>query len=102
LTNKEWADLKNLIAKFENTVTKAFGAENFNWSCLMNDAFNQKPAHPHVHWHVRPRYSHEVKFQKILFTDLEFGHHYARGNERQMELKKEQLKEIAEKLKKFF
>lgn len=62
----------------------AFGAEMFNWGCLMNNAYKpeiEKP-YPHVHFHFRGRYRKSVKFAGELFVDEEFGHHYDRTKER--------------------
>lgn len=82
LTDEEWQDLHKTIKKFEIALRKAFGAEMFNWTCLMNDAYQETPANPHVHWHVRPRYSKSVEFTGLTFEDKDFGHHYTRGTKR--------------------
>ena len=43
----------------------------------MNDAFKHIPYDsPHVHWHVRPRYSKIIKILDAEFVDSEFGKHY--------------------------
>ena len=79
LNTQEWNDLhENVVIKLENALKKIFGAEMFNWSCLMNNAFKphiEKP-HPHVHFHFRPRYRTPVEFMGEKFIDEEFGHHY--------------------------
>ncbi|MEI6327374.1 MAG: HIT family protein [Candidatus Roizmanbacteria bacterium] len=100
VTDLEWADLKRLIVVIESAFKKAFDATHFNWSCLMNDAYKKIPPHPHVHWHMRPRYSHDVTFAGIVFKDLEFGHHYARSNERVLRLPEKQLVQIVEEVRK--
>ena len=69
----EWADLIKVIRKMESSLSKCFGATMFNWTCFMNDAYRTKPPHPHVHWHVRPRYDHKVSFGGITFYDKDFG-----------------------------
>lgn len=76
LTTEEWKDLHAAMKKFEDASKKAFGATMLNWTCLMNAAYKEKPATPHVHWHGRPRYEHEVKFAGEVFVDKAFGRHY--------------------------
>ena len=100
LTSEEWEDLHRLIKKLENALIKAFGAEMFNWCCLMNNAYkpNIKKPHPHVHFHLRGRYRKPVKFAGETFTDEEFGHHYNRNKEKQVSQKV--FNKIAEKIKK--
>lgn len=97
----EWLDFLSLIKKLENAFSKAFGAISYNWTCLMNDAFKEKPAFPHVHWHIRPRYDKDVTFADTTFIDPEFGHHYARSSERILVLPDEKLSEIINEVKKF-
>lgn len=83
LTNEEWLDLsENVIKPFEAAVRSAFGAELFNWSCLMNLAYQNSPPDPHVHWHVKPRYRNPVQFAGQTFTDEAFGEHYLFGDPR--------------------
>ncbi|MEK7202314.1 MAG: HIT family protein [Patescibacteria group bacterium] len=79
LTSTEWLDLQEVISKYETAVRSVFGAIVFNWSCLTNNAFQTKPYNPHIHWHVRPRYDKVVEVGSQVFTDNEFGHHYARS-----------------------
>ena len=52
------------------------GATMFNWSCLMNDAYKSTPPCPHVHLHVRPRYSAPITVGDYTFCDYRFAHHY--------------------------
>ena len=76
LTPEEWQDLhENVIAKLEPAIRKAFGAEMFNWSCLMNNAYKPeiKEPQPHVHFHMLPRYRHPVEFAGEGFQDTGFG-----------------------------
>jgi diadenosine tetraphosphate (Ap4A) HIT family hydrolase len=73
----EWLDLsEHVIKPYESSVKKAFGAELFNWACLMNLAYQNTPPDPHVHWHVKPRYRHPVEISDTTFTDEKFGRHY--------------------------
>ena len=76
LTTEEWNDLHAAMKKFEDASKKAFGATMLNWTCLMNNAYKEKPANPHMHWHARPRYDHEVNFAGEVFVDKEFGRHH--------------------------
>lgn len=81
LSDEEWQDFIKLVKKIESGFKKAFGATMFNWTCLMNSAYQEKDPHPWVHWHLRPRYAKPVKFAGLTFKDEEFGHHYARSTE---------------------
>ncbi|MDP3741903.1 MAG: HIT family protein [Candidatus Micrarchaeota archaeon] len=76
LSQEEWADLFEIMKKFENAAKKAFGATSINWTCLMNHAYKLKPYNPHVHWHPRPRYAQPIEFSGETFTDEKFGRHY--------------------------
>src|SRR4051812_32724823 len=69
LTEDEWAELHRLIKRYESAITELFGARLFNWACLMNNAFKEDQPQPHVHWHVRPRYSHAVESIGRSFVD---------------------------------
>lgn len=80
LNQEEVLDFIYLVKKLESAAKKAFNATMFNWTCLMNNAYQKKPYNPHVHWHFRPRYNHKVNFAGIVFEDAAFGHHYDKGN----------------------
>lgn len=83
LTEEEWADFAMVVRRLERAITKAFGAKMFNWTCLMNKAFQLEEPHPHVHWHCRPRYDRLVHLAGVHFADPNFGHHYNRIREAQ-------------------
>jgi len=100
LKSEEWKDLIILIGKLEKSVKRAFDADLFNWTCLMNLAYHNSPPNPHVHWHFRPRYSNPVDFDNLTFKDPEFGNHYAREAERSFEVSEETQHKIIEKIKK--
>ena len=85
ISNDEWLDFSIAVKKLEKALKQAFGADLFNWSCLMNNAYQEESATPHVHWHVRPRYSKSITFTGLEFTDPEFGHHYNRERRRKVE-----------------
>lgn len=76
LTGEEFADLHAVIKKYECLLKKTFGATLFNWTCLMNHAYREKPYTPQVHFHVRPRYENEVSVGGTVFKDPNFGDHY--------------------------
>lgn len=100
LTKTEWNDLFELIVNLESSVKNAFDATLFNWTCLMNMAYQNKPYNPHIHWHFRPRYDHYVKFAGLIFKDLEFGVHYATEKERSFIVPKDIQQKIIQKIKK--
>ena len=101
LTQDEWDDLLEVIIKLESSVKKAFGATLFNWTCLMNLAYQNNPPNPHIHWHFRPRYSHPVRFAKLTFEDPEFGQHYSREHERSLIVSKNLQQKIIKEIQKF-
>ncbi|MCK9344690.1 MAG: HIT family protein [Candidatus Pacebacteria bacterium] len=73
LTDLEFSDLHEVIKKYETLLKKTFGATLFNWSCLMNHAYREKPYTPQVHFHVRPRYENDVIVNGEVFHDPNFG-----------------------------
>jgi diadenosine tetraphosphate (Ap4A) HIT family hydrolase len=97
LSNAEWKDYEDIVRRLENACKKGLGATLFNWSCLMNNAYKQKPYQPHVHWHFRPRYEQLVTINSVKFEDPQFGHHYDRGQKRTVD--DETFKMILEKIK---
>lgn len=82
MTDEEWGDFITLVKRLESACKKSLGATLFNWTCLMNKSYQNKPPNPHVHWHLRPRYNKSLKLFGVTFEDTEFGHHYARELER--------------------
>jgi diadenosine tetraphosphate (Ap4A) HIT family hydrolase len=57
-----WSEFGEVCAFVEKTITKAFGAEKFNYLALMM-------YDPEVHFHVIPRYSKPVRFLNKEFID---------------------------------
>jgi len=100
LSSDEILDFKELAENLENALKKSFNATMFNWSCLMNDAYQKKKPEPHVHWHFRPRYKEKVSFAGRIFEDSEFGHHYSR--DRKIIVPKYVQKKIAGRIRKFY
>ena len=43
----------------------------------MNSFYKETAPDPHLHIHVRPRYDKPVMLNESIYTDSEFGHHYA-------------------------
>lgn len=43
----------------------------------MNSFYKESEPDPHLHIHVRPRYDKPVMVNGNIYTDSEFGHHYA-------------------------
>ena len=77
LTEDEWDELRDLVSKMEACLKAVLGAALCNWSCLMNDFYKETAPDPHLHIHVRPRYARPVTVNGRVYTDSEFGHHYA-------------------------
>lgn len=84
LLDDEWLDFAKLVKKLEAALKKAFNATLFNWTCLMNNAYQNNPPDPQVHWHFKPRYAKEVIFEGIRWVDEEFGYHYKNGTLREV------------------
>ncbi len=101
LTKEEWGELLSLIERLEASLRKTFPVDLFNWSCLMNGAFQGKwkEAEPHVHWHITPRYHKKIIFENEVFEDKVFGHHY-NDDRTDRTLHPETRKRLMEKIKK--
>lgn len=76
LSVEEWKDFEELVRRLEVAYISAFGAEPLNWGCYMNNAYRVNPAHPHVHWHIFPRYRTTPEIEGVLFEDKLFGEFY--------------------------
>jgi len=74
MTNEEAVDFAEVVKKIENAIKKAFGAEMFNWACLMNSFYKNENPDPHIHWHMMPRYRNKVIFDGETYEDKEFGY----------------------------
>lgn len=99
LTDGEFSDLHAVIKKYERLLKKTFGATLFNWTCLMNHAYREKPYTPQVHFHVRPRYEKEVSVGGVVFKDPNFGDHYHLTATMDNRISEETLAEILGALK---
>lgn len=98
ITKEEMLDFLEVVKKLENVFRKTFDATMFNWTCLMNNAYQEENPQPQVHWHFRPRYSHSVELSGKVYKDPNFGHHYLRGKENEDNVSNEVLKIINTKL----
>ncbi len=76
LDSDEWSELKVLIERLEKAISASLGSDMFNWSCLMNDFYKSSLPEPHLHIHVRPRYSKPVGVNGKEYYDEEYAHHY--------------------------
>jgi ATP adenylyltransferase len=76
LNSDEWQDFQSILPKLERAYKNAFGAEPLNIGCYMNNGFKVEPPHPHVHWHIFPRYKHSVELKGIEFDDSRYGEFY--------------------------
>lgn len=85
LTQTEWLSLKDITDALEQLLKAELGATLLNWSCLMNDAYKAAEPQPHVHFHVRPRYSSPITVDGVSLSDDAFGHHYNNRREDKMD-----------------
>jgi diadenosine tetraphosphate (Ap4A) HIT family hydrolase len=76
LTSQQLADFQSAVRRYEIACRAAFGAVLLNLSFLTNNAYKVQPPLPHAHWHVRPRYSANVRVGAWTFADWTFGYHY--------------------------
>lgn len=78
LSREEFIDLKRVIDDMEGALRKTFGATYFNWTCLMNDAYEADPlkVRKELHLHLWPRYEKMVKFDGLVYVDETFGDYY--------------------------
>lgn len=102
ISEEEATNLFEIIKKLENGFLKIFGANMFNWTCLMNDfykklRYNENKDDPQVHLHFRPRYKNKVEFAGEVFIDEEFAHHYKRKSDKKVS--DEVMKKIAKKIR---
>ena len=63
LTAEEGADLISITKTIESTLKQAFAMEKMNYIMLMMVDY-------HIHYHVIPRYSHDLAFADKSFKDL--------------------------------
>lgn len=85
VTADELLDFLQAVKILEHSIRQAFSATMFNWSCLMNSAYQRIPPDPHVHWQFIPRYSKPVSFAGLEFIDANFGRHYKRETTREVD-----------------
>jgi diadenosine tetraphosphate (Ap4A) HIT family hydrolase len=84
LSRIQWQSYISIVTTMELAIKSAFGADLFNYNCLMNHGYRHTPPQPWVHWWVRPRYSKTPSFQEVDFPDTEFGSFYDRVTEHEL------------------
>jgi diadenosine tetraphosphate (Ap4A) HIT family hydrolase len=99
LSQDEVLDFFDVVRALQDLLKKTFCAEMFNWSCLMNNAYQNNPADPQVHWHFRARYRHPVEFNGTTFRDPNFGHHAFHDDAYEVYVSDGMLSAIADKLR---
>jgi diadenosine tetraphosphate (Ap4A) HIT family hydrolase len=101
ITFDEMADFHQVVVLLENVGKRMLGATMFNWTCLMNNAYQEVDPQPQVHWHFRPRYSQGAFFKGTRFADPNFGHHYLREGGSEVEAPENLRMELAEQYRQF-
>lgn len=76
LTDNELIDYKKHFSKLTSALKQRLDVTCFNVALLMNGAYAEKPYNPHVHFHIIPRYDHEIDVFGHVFSDETFGNHY--------------------------
>lgn len=76
LSHEEWEDFEAIVPRLERAYKHAFSAEPLNIGCFMNNSFKADPPHPHVHWHIFPRYKNIYSLNGIDFKDDRYGRFY--------------------------
>jgi len=98
LDPSEWDDLQIVVIKLEQLFTQTLGATMFNWTSLMNKAYQSDSPTPHVHLHLRPRFANPVDLKGFTYRDVDFAHHY--DSKRIAELPENITAELISRLKK--
>ena len=97
LSSDDWREFEDNVRKLESAYKAAFGATPLNWGCYMNNAFRDDPPHPHVHWHIYPRYKQAPVLDGVAYDDPLFGEFY--DNDAERIVSDAVVDQIAEKLK---
>jgi diadenosine tetraphosphate (Ap4A) HIT family hydrolase len=74
LEDPEWQEFSEIVREMEFILIETFKPTLFNWSCFKNSAYRVNNPDPEVHWHLIPRYDHDVEFQGFKFEDPDFGY----------------------------
>lgn len=85
LSIQEWDDLKRIVNSLEDMFAKTLNATMFNWTCLMNNAYKGNNPHPHVHFHLRPRFKLPVEINNKEYYDEECACHYKNNKENKLD-----------------
>jgi len=81
MTVSEEVEWRNIVNQYERVCMETFGAICLTEATLMNNAYVKPDPKPHMHSHLRPRYSEPVEFAGMMFKDPNFGHHHLHGPE---------------------
>jgi diadenosine tetraphosphate (Ap4A) HIT family hydrolase len=73
LTSVEWQEFERIMTQLHRAYTTAFGADPLNIGCYMNNGYKTDPPHPHVHWHIFPRYKKPVELKGLTFEDSRYA-----------------------------
>lgn len=76
ITKSEMEDFYGIVRMLEKIWREELSVTNFNWTCLMNGGYAEKPYIPHVHFHMIPRYDAPFTTSDGEFVDSCFGNHY--------------------------
>lgn len=63
LSNKSFTEFEKIVKEVESVLSDCFAYDKINYLMLMM-------VDPEVHYHIIPRYSHEVKFKEVKFSDF--------------------------------
>ncbi|MDQ5913707.1 MAG: hypothetical protein QG623_326 [Patescibacteria group bacterium] len=97
LTGDESSDMWDIIKRYELATAQTYGAAHLTIATLMNNAYKSPNPQPHVHSHLRPRYTNAPNIGGAIFEDPNFGEHYIRN--RSHNVAPEFLHEIAQPLR---
>jgi diadenosine tetraphosphate (Ap4A) HIT family hydrolase len=70
ITPEEQRELFKVTKKLRKAITKIFQPDLYNYASLGNET-------RHVHLQIIPRYSNEIVFQGVTFTDENWGSNYS-------------------------
>lgn len=96
LNQEEWREFQEIVQKLEPAYEKAFGAKPLNIGNFMNHGYRDDPPHPHVHWHIFPRYKEPFELNGSTFKDDRYGSFY--DDDARNPVSDEVVKEIVSRL----
>ena len=63
LSNESFAEFEQIVKEIESVLSDCFTYDKINYLVLMM-------VDPEVHYHIIPRYSYDIEFEKEKFTDF--------------------------------